>query len=150
MSENEVVENVDEITLVEDTTDVSKEQEITIREDLNKIVLTAKFEEVKSKFGTRHPFYVTFFNKEKVEFADPEGLYDLLMSYVKCGIKDYVKFKGLVEEPKLDDAGNTVGTYICMKYELEDGSIYRLFTRQYSANKIINNYYNLFNKLNNK
>ena len=145
MSKNEVVQN-EEIVSVETSGTETPEIKVEIRADLNKIVKMARFEEVKSKFGVRHPYFVTFFNGEKVEFVDTDGLYDLIMSYKKCGMNDFLSSKALVEEPKLNDEGVVVGTYICMRYVFADGSIYRLFTKNYSANKIIENYYAFYKR----
>lgn len=141
MEKNEVVMN-EEFYSQESTE--STEAKIEVSLDLKEIVKLARFEEIKSKYGVRHPYFVTFFNDEKVEFADPDGLYDLLMSYQKCGIKGYIKSKQLVEEVKTTEEGET--RYICMKYTLTDGSVYRLFTRKFSSNKIIYNYYAFYKK----
>lgn len=139
-NKNEVVEK--EIVDVEET--ALAESELEIREDLNDLVTSAKFEEVKSKYGVRHPYFVTLFNGVKIEFDDTDGLYDLLNSYRMCGQKGYVKSKALVEELKLNDEGVAVRKYICMKYVFEDGSTYRLFPKKFVSNKVIDNYYNFY------
>ena len=137
MGKNEVV--TEEIATVE-TSEAVEKVEIEIRTDLNKIVKLARFENIKTKYGSRHPYIVTFFNDEKVEFADTEGFYDLLMSYKKCGKTDFVKSKALVEELRTNDEGEVIGKYVCMKYVLSDDSVYRLFVKNFSSNKIIDNY----------
>ena len=146
MEKNEVVKSEvkenEEIYMGETSEAVESKVEVSL--DLKEIVKLARFEEVKSKYGVRHPYIVTFFNDEKVEFSDPDGFYDLLLSYQKCGIKDYIKSKQLVEEVKTTEDGET--RYICMKYVLSDGSVYRLFTRKFSSNKIIYNYYAFYKK----
>ena len=138
--ENEVI-NSEIVSEPETTLDAS------VREDLNCIVKNAKFEEVKTKYGTRYPFYVTLFNDTKLEFTDSDGLCELLLSYKNCGKKDFIKFKGLVEEVKLNEEGKVEKKYICFKYVLSDDTTYRLFARKYSYNKIIDNYYENYKSL---
>jgi len=119
-------------------------KEITIREDLNEIVKDIRFKVIENKFGTRKVVNVVLFNDEIVEFADKENIYELFQSFIKCGETDFIKSKELVEEFKLDDMEEKVGTYICVKYTLKDDSTYRLFTSKFSSNKIIDNYYKLY------
>lgn len=140
MVENEVVENEAQENL----------QEINVRADLNDIVTLAKFEEVKSKYGVSHPFYVTFFNKEKMQFQDTEGIFDLLNSFKVSGLTGFIKSRKLVEEAKLNENGEVERTYFCYKFEIEteDKEIltYRLFPRYFSSNQVIKNYYNAYKK----
>ena len=125
-----------------------EKEKIVVREDLNDIVKNIGFKTIKnSKYGDRHVCNVTLFNDEVIEFRDSDGLYDLFQSYVKCGIKDFIKSRELVEEVKTNDEGESESTYICVKYTLNDDSVYRLFVSRFNSNKIINNYYNLYKKL---
>ena len=141
MSRNEVVE--EEVKVEENL-----QENVTARVDLNKIVSLARFEEIKNKYGVRHPFMVTFFNGKKLEFVDKDGLYDLLASYKDCGmnVKDLIKFRGLVEEQKINEFNEVEKTYICYKFEFNDGTVYRMFARYYSNNQIIKNYFDFYNK----
>lgn len=137
MSKNEVVENVDE--------KINTSEEVKIREDLNSIVDEIRFRTIKSKYGDRHVCILKIKNKgPEIEFKDSDGLFELFQSYVATGDEDFLKSKTLVEEEKKDEEGNVTGTYICIKYELKDGSVYRLFTTKFLSNKIIINYYNKF------
>ena len=140
MTKNEVVK--EEFAEVEET--ALPQEELVIREDLDKIVAQSRFKEVKNKYGVRHPYIVTLFNGVDIEFEDTDGFFDLLTSYRNCGQKGYVQSKALVEELKLNDEGVAVRKYICMKYVLEDGSVYRLFPKKYVSNKVIDNYYNFY------
>ena len=137
MEKNEVVKN----DVVNDTTN-----KIEVREDLNNIVKLIKFETIKNKYGTCHPLMVTLFNDVKVEFSDKDDIYSLFKSYSDSGEKDFIKSKKLVEEIREDEEGQVLGTYFCVKYELRDGSVYRLFTKNFTSNKAIENYYNLYKK----
>lgn len=143
MSKNEVVECEE---VVSEETKTNEDVKVDIREDLDDIVQLARFKEIKNKYGVRHPYIVTFFNGEEIEFADTDGLYDLIQSYRKCGMQGYIKFKKLVEEPKTNEDGVIDGKYICMKYIFEDGSTYRLFVKNPSSKKIIDNYYAFYKK----
>lgn len=118
--------------------------DLNVREDLNDIVKTARYEEIKSKYGTRHPYFVTLFNNVKIEFSDPDNFYDLLISAKDAGLKDYVISKRLVEELKTNEDNEPERVYVCMKYELSDGSTVRLFPKSAFARRTLINYYNLF------
>lgn len=120
-----------------------EEKKFVIREDLNEIVKDMGFKKVKTNFGERIVFNVTFFNDEVVQFKDNENIYKMFQSFMRCGETDFIKSKKLVEELKLDDDGSIVGTYICVKYELKDDSntVVRMFTTKYNDNTAINNYY---------
>lgn len=142
---HEVVKNASEIEAKEKSSEaLEPKADLTVREDINCIVKTARFEEIKSKYGTRHPYFVTLFNGVKVEFNDPDNFYDLLLSMKDSGQKDYVKSKLLIEEPKLNDEGELERVYVCMRYELADGSTIRLFPKSVLARRTLINYYNLF------
>lgn len=127
---------------------------VKVREDLNDMVQKISLNQEQTRYGTRSTCTVKLFNNETIAFADNEGLYELLMSYKKSGQTGYLKSIKLVEELKTgkvdvadggDDDDTT--TYICVLYELADGTKYRLFpSRRYVARKIIDNYYNLFKK----
>lgn len=117
-----------------------------IREDLNDMVLNIGFVHSKTKYGDRNVCNVKLFNGVTIDFKDNDKIYEMFQSYVALGNKDFIKSKALVEEYKTDDMGETVGTYICVKYELVDGTIVRLFPNNFNVNKTIDNYYNLFKK----
>ena len=123
-----------------------KNEELKIREDLNDIVGSIKFKTISNKFGTRNVCVVTLFNKETIEFKDAEGLFDLLVTYTKCGLKDFIKSIKLVDEISKEKDGKEARVYTCVLYELEDGSQYRLFPAKFVSNKMIDLYYNLFKK----
>lgn len=121
-------------------------EELKIREDLNVIVESIKFKTISNKFGTRNVCIVTLFNKETIEFKDAEGVFELFMSYTKCGEKDFVKSVKLVDEISKEKEDKEPRVYTCVLYELKDGSTYRLFPSKFVSNKIIDNYYNLYKK----
>lgn len=125
-------------------------ENIVVVKDLTSMVKLAKYEEVKFKYGVRHPYYVTLFNDKKIEFIDSDGFYDLLISYAALGEKNFVKSKSLVEEVKVTEDGTQGKSYICVKYELADGSIFRLFPRNFLSRQVILNYFNLFEKTKSK
>lgn len=139
MEENEVVVKEEEKKV---------EIDMTVREDLNLIVKSARFEEIKSKYGARHPYIVTLFNGTRIEFNDPDNFYELLLSMKNSGQKDYVKNKALVEELKTNDEGEPERVYVCMKYELADGSTIRLFPKSMLTRRTLINYYNLYKSQN--
>ena len=120
-------------------------EELKIREDLNAIVDSIKFKTISNKFGTRNVCIVTLFNKETIEFKDAEGLFDLLVSYTRCGEKDFFTVK-LVDEISKEKEDKEPRVYTCVLYTLKDGSTYRLFPSKFVSNKIIDNYYNLYKK----
>lgn len=124
-----------------------KETEIKVRKDLNDIVKSIKFVDVKFRNIVRHKCNVTLFNDVVIEFNDTEKLFELFKSYVDMGETDFVQSKELVEECKKDNEGEIVSTYICVRYTLKDGGVYRLFTSSFNDNKRIENYYNLYKKL---
>lgn len=116
-----------------------------VREDLHNIVKDIKFLHQKTSFGYRNVCNVTFFNDKVVEFKDSDGIYELFASYVEKGEKDFIKSCKLVEEIQTEEStGNAVRKYICVRYDLADGGIYRLFATKFVSNKIIDNYYDLY------
>lgn len=141
---NEVVENVSEIETKNSVNEAESKRDLTVREDINCIVKSAKFHEIKSKYGTRHPYIVTLFNGVTVEFTDPDNFYDLLLSMKNAGLKDFVKTKSLIEEPKINEEGEIERVYVCMLYELSDGSTIRLFPKSVLSRRTLINYYNLY------
>lgn len=144
MSKNEVVKENEKNDSVE-TSETLNENQVQIVNILDPVVKLAKFTDVKSKYGVRHPFFVTLkTNDVKIEFEDKEGFYDYLMAFKNCGEKDYVKSKHLVEEAKYNEEGEVERTFICMRYELADGSIIRLFPKQFNAGKIIKKYFDYY------
>lgn len=122
------------------------ESEFKIRKDLNEIVKKIKLLPIKTNFGTRNVCNVVLFNDVTVEFKDTDNLVQLFQSYVDKGETDFIKSKELVDEYKKDEEGVIVGTYICVRYTLNDGAVYRLFARHFSSNKLIDNYYDLYKK----
>lgn len=125
-----------------------EKKDIFVRENLNDMVKEISIKRIHSKFGDRDVCFVKLFNDEVVEFKDKDGLNDLLHSYDKCGISNAVVSKKLVEELKLDEEGQATGTFVCVAYELVDGAVYRMFVSRFSSLKIIDNYYNLFMRIN--
>lgn len=122
-------------------------ENLKIREDLNDIVKNIGFKHIENKFGERNVCLVKLFNDKVIEFKDSDGTAEVLQSYADLGEKDYIESKKLVEELKTDEEGNNVGNYICVKYSLKDGSVYRLFASKFTSNKVIDNYYTLYKKL---
>ena len=119
-------------------------KKLKIREDLDSIVSSIKFKTLTNNYGTRHVCVVTLFNNETIDFKDAEGLFELLASYQKCGVKDFIKSTKLVDEISKEKEDKEPRVYTCVLYELSDGSSYRLFPVKFISNKIIDNYYNLF------
>ena len=72
----------------------------------------------------------------------------MFQSYSDMGEADFIKSKLLVDEVKQDEEGQVEKRYTCIKYELKDGRIVRLFPIQPNDNVIIDNYYYLFKKQN--
>ena len=123
-----------------------EEVKFEIRKDLNEIVKEIRLKKIKTKYSERNVCLVTLFNDEVIEFSDKEKIYELFQSYVKCGETDFIKSKELVEEYKLDDEGSTIGTYVCVKYTLNDEGVYRLFVSNFNSLKMLDNYYKLYKK----
>ena len=121
-----------------------KEKEFKVREDLNDIVTNIRIVSRKTNYGSISECIVKFFNDEEVIFSDRNKVYNLLRSFIITGQTGYLKSKKLVEELKRDEEGNIVGTYICVKYELTNGEIYRLFPKDYTSNTMIKNYYDFY------
>lgn len=123
-------------------------EKLKIREDLNDIVMPdgIKFSSTKTRYGLRNICVVKLFNGEKIEFPDTEKLYELFQSYVKCGERNFIESVKLVEELSNADLGSDEKLYICVKYTLKDGSVYRLFPSDFKINKMIDNYYNFYQR----
>lgn len=115
-----------------------------IREDLNDMVANIGFVHTKNRYGERNYCNVKLFNNVNIEFRDNDKVYELFQSYVALGDKDFIKSRALVEELKIDDMGEVTGTYICVKYELKDGTTIRLFPNSFNISKTIDNYYKQF------
>lgn len=124
-------------------------EKIEIRKDLNEIVKKIGFGTVKSNYGTRHPLRVILEDGTSqgkiLEFRDSDGVYDAVQSYQSLGVTDFIKSKELVEETSFDEDGTVTGKYICVKYELVDGNIFRFFPSR-TQNIIIENLYKLYKK----
>lgn len=122
---------------------------IEVRKDLNEIVKSIGFAEVKTSYGIRHPLRIRLkdgTNQGKAfELRDKDGVYDAIQSYVTLGEKDFIKSKQLVEEIKVDDEGNETGIYVCIKYELTDGNVFRFFFERPQL-IVIDNLYKLYKK----
>lgn len=124
-------------------------EEIKIRKDLNEIVERIGFATIKSSYGTRHPLRVVLkdgsVTGKVLDIRDKDGVYDAIQSYQLLGEKDFVKRKELVEELSIDEEGNASGSYICVKYELADGNIFRFFFER-PQQIIIENLYKLYKR----
>ena len=123
-----------------------KEKEFKLREDLNDIVKNIKLVSRKTKYGSMSECIVKLFNDEEIIFSDRNKLYDLFRSFIITGQNGFVKSKKLVDEFKVDEEGNVTGVYTCVKYELANGEVYRLFPKDYSSNTMIKNYYDFYVK----
>lgn len=125
--------------------DVKKEN-FKLREDLNDMVSNIKLISRKTSFGVVNECIVRLFNDEEIIFRDKNKLYDLLRSFIITGQTGYIKSKKLVDEFKTDEEGNVTGVYTCVKYELTNGEVYRLFPKDYSSVSMIKNYYDFYKK----
>lgn len=107
------------------------ENNLEVRKDLNEMVKGLNFGIVKSSYGTRYPLRLKLDDGtpsgKVLEFRDSDDVHGALQSYVTLGEKDFIKSKALVEELSIDEEGNVSGKYICIKYELTDGNIFRFF-----------------------
>ena len=113
------------------------EEVVKVRKDLNDIVSNIEFKRIDERYSSRDVAIVTFYNGSKVEFRDRDGLYDLFSEYRNLGYKDFIKSKVLFEDVingaqdvSSDDIDSSFNTYVCVLFELQDGSKYRLFPRQ--------------------
>ena len=67
------------------------------------------------------------------------------MSFKDIGETEFLKSKKLVEEMNVNEDGEILGTYICVRYELCDGTKVVLFASDsFSTRKILDNYYKLY------
>ena len=120
-------------------------KDVVVRADLNDMVKSINFRTISSRFGDRHVVDVTLFNGKVVEFKDDKKLFEICMSFKDIGETDFIKSKKLVEEMNVNEDGEIVGTYICVRYELCDGTKVVLFaTDSFSTRKILDNYYKLY------
>ena len=118
---------------------------VEVREDLNDMVRSINFRTISSRFGDRHVVDVTLFNGKVVEFKDDKKLFEICMSFKDIGQTEFIKSKKLVEEMNVNEDGEVLGTYICVRYELCDGTKVVLFaTDSFSTRKILDNYYKLY------
>ena len=146
--ENQVREKAKEEVKVE------VKAEVKVRADINDMVKSIGFVHEKTRYGEIVYCAVKLFNGEVIKFKDSEGLYDLFRSFKGLDVKDFIKSKRLVEEVKtskvdLIDGEEDDGfyTYLCVIYDLADGSSYRLFPmRMYVDRKILDNYYQSWKK----
>ena len=124
-------------------------EKIEVRNDLNEIVKSINFVEVKSSYGTRHPLRIRLDDGtaqgKSLEIRDKDGVYDAIQSYVTLGEKDFIKSKQLIEETKVDEEGNESSKYVCIKYELNDGNVFRFFPERPQL-IVIDNLYKLYKK----
>lgn len=119
---------------------------LEIRKDLNEMVEKMGFRTAKNRYGVRYPYIVTLFNGVEIEFKDDANIRKLFQSYADMGEADFIKSKALVDELKQDEEGQVEKRYACVKYELKDGKIIRLFPSIANDSIVIDNYYNLFQK----
>lgn len=125
-------------------------KEINLRKDLGIIVKDIKFGLLKTRYSERKICSVTMFNNDVVEFADTEGIYDMILTYKKLGL-DCVKSSSLVEEVQKnpsDEEKNPV--YVCVLVTLFDGQEFRLFPSRRADKIRIDAYYTAYKKLNEK
>ena len=126
-----------------------EKKEIVVREDLNDMVKSINFRTITFRSGERHVVEVTLFNGKVLEFKDDKKLFEICMSFKDIGETEFIKSKKLVEELNVNEDGEVVGTYICVRYELCDGTKVVLFaTDSFSTRKILDNYYKQFKELN--
>lgn len=124
-------------------------EEIKIREDLNNIVKGIKFGLVKTRYNERKVCAVTMYNGDVVEFADTEGLYDMILTHKKLGL-ECVKTTKLVEEIQknpTDEVKNP--TFVCVLVTLFDGTEFRLFPNKRADKLRIDAYYTAYKQANN-
>lgn len=118
---------------------------VVVREDLNDMVKSINFKTISNKFGERHVVEVRLFNGKVLEFKDDKKLFEIIMSFRDIGDENFLKSKKLVEELNINEDGEILGTYICVRYELTDGTKVVLFaTDSFSTRKILDNYYKQF------
>ena len=130
--------------MVEQNVEKNKEQ-IVVRDDLNEMVKSINFRTISNKFGERHVVDVTLFNGKVLEFKDDKKLFEICMSFKDIGETEFLKSKKLVEEMNVNEDGEILGTYICVRYELCDGTKVVLFASDsFSTRKILDNYYKLY------
>jgi len=123
-------------------------KDIVVREDLNDMVRSINFRTITFRSGERHVVEVTLFNGKVLEFRDDKKLFEICMSFKDIGETDFIKSKKLVEELNVNEDGEVIGTYICVRYELCDGTKVVLFaTDSFSTRKILDNYYKQFREL---
>lgn len=125
---------------------MDEKKSFVIREDLDDMVESIGFSSSKTRYGLINNCNVKLFNGVVIPFRDNDKIFELFQSYVALGEKDFIKSKKLVEEQRVDDTGEVIGTYICVKYELTDDSVIRLFSNNFNIVKSIDNYYKLFKK----
>ena len=124
-------------------------EEIKIREDLNNIVKDIKFGLVKTRYNERKVCALTMYNGDVVEFADTEGLYDMILTHKKLGL-ECVKTTKLVEEIQknpTDEVKNP--TFVCVLVTLIDGTEFRLFPNKRADKLRIDAYYTAYKQANN-
>ena len=123
-------------------------KEIEIRKDLNNIVKEIKLKLNKTRYSERKLCEVKVFNGDTIDFADTEGLYDMVSTYKKLGI-ECVKDKKLVEEIQKNPTDEEKApTYVCLLFTLVDGSEFRLFPSRRADKLRIEAYYQAYKKAN--
>jgi len=127
---------------------IKTEKEVVVREDLNDMVRSINFRTISNRFGERHVVDVTLYNGKVLEFKDDKKLFEICMSFKDIGETDFIKSKKLVEELNVNEDGEIMGTYICVRYELCDSTKVVLFaTDSFSTRKILDNYYKHYKEL---
>ena len=123
-------------------------KDIVVREDLNDMVRSINFRTITFRSGERHVVEVTLFNGKVLEFRDDKKLFEICMSFKDIGETEFIKSKKLVEELNVNEDGEIMGTYICVRYELCDSTKVVLFaTDSFSTRKILDNYYKHYKEL---
>ncbi|MBP3431772.1 MAG: hypothetical protein J6K39_02840 [Clostridia bacterium] len=128
---------------------MEKKVEIKVREDLQDIVKSMGWNKQESRYGVKFVFDVKFYNNEVISFNDKDGLYGLLKSYQLAGDEKFVKSKKLVEELKsssadFEDDEDGTASFFCVRFDLFDGGVYRLFPSGKYDKKKIANFYRAF------
>lgn len=126
-------------------------EDLKVRKDINEIVKKIELSIVKTKKFTRPVCVVTLFNDTTIEFADKDGLGELVKVYIANGIKDFLISKKLVEDFAYEGEGESktpVNTYVAVRYELKNGQTFNMFPSKRAGGAIIDVYYDVYKQKN--
>ena len=123
------------------------ELNLTVREDIGKIVTSIRFAYDKGRYNTKPVCKVALYNGDEVTIDDRDNICSIISTQKKLGFDNCVKSVKLVEEVQKEITDEVKEPkYICVLVEINDGfedRQFRLFPSSTDKARL-NMYYNAF------